>query len=90
MESDFHSPVWGKVRNSVFPEWVVSVECVCAIRLLCSFCKYRLVAEYIGYTYIHLPAWNGDPGLPKNAEAIFAIFAARIALSNLEILSRLK
>ena len=43
----------------------------------------RLVVEYSGYTWDHLP-------VPKIAVAMRAIFAARMAFSSLLIRSRLK
>ena len=49
---------------------------------LCCVYKIRQVAEYIDYTSHHLP--ENKPELPKNDEATFASFAARIALSNLD------
>jgi len=50
--------------------------------------RNRLTGEYIGYTYAHLPKWSWD--WLRNADAIFAIFAARMALSSLEIRGALK
>lgn len=47
-------------------------------------------AEYIGYTQYHLPGLNWKPELLKNTEAMFAIFAARMAFSSFEIRSRLR
>lgn len=46
--------------------------------------------EYSGYTWIHLPVRDCSAPLPKNAEAIFAIFAARMAFSSRWTLSWLK
>ena len=54
------------------------------------FDKIRPVVEYNGCTWYHLPAWNGSADLPRNADAMFAIFAARMALSSLEIRSRFR
>ena len=42
----------------------------------------RRAEGYIGYTWIHLPVRDCSAPLPKNAEAIFAIFAARMAFSS--------
>lgn len=46
--------------------------------------------EYSDCTSYHLPALNWKPDLPRNADAMFAIFAARMAFSSLEIRSPLK
>ena len=57
------------------------------VRVL-SFCSMiRQVGGYNDYTWYHLPVWNCSPPCPRKAEAIFAIFAARMALSSLEIRS---
>ena len=40
------------------------------------------VGEYSGYTWVHLPVRDCSAPLPKNAEAILAIFAARMAFSS--------
>ena len=52
--------------------------------------RIRPVEEYSGYTWFHLPELNCNPDCPKNVDAIFAIFAARMAFSNLTIRSLLK
>lgn len=54
------------------------------------FDRNRPVGEYNDCTWYHLPAWNGRADLPKNADAMLAIFAARMALSSFEIRSRFK
>ena len=54
----------------------------------CGTC--HRVAGYNGYTCCHLPVWSGKPDLPSKEDAIFAILAARMALSSLEIRSWLK
>lgn len=50
----------------------------------------RPAGEYNGCTWVHLPAKNGTPLRSMTVEAIFAIFAARIAFSNFPMRSRLK
>ena len=55
-----------------------------------SFCRSHLAEGYNGYTCVHLPDVREKPDFPKNADAIFAIFAARIAFSSFEIRSPLK
>lgn len=50
----------------------------------------RPAVGYNDYTWDHLPGLNWRPDLPRKADAIFAIFAARIAFSSLEIRSLLK
>ena len=53
------------------------------------FCsRNRPVGGYNDCTWYHLPVWNCSPPCPRKADAIFAIFAARIALSSLDIRSR--
>lgn len=47
----------------------------------------HLVGGCSGYTWVHLPMRNCEPDFPKMAEAILAIFAARIAFSSLWIRS---
>ena len=42
---------------------------------------------YNDYTQTHLPMLERNPELPRNADAIFAILAARIAFSSLAIRS---
>ncbi len=54
------------------------------------FGKNHPVGAHIGYTYYHLPGFNEMPDFPRKAEAIFAIFAARIARSSFPIRSRLR
>ena len=44
--------------------------------------KSRPVAEYIGYTWYHLPVKKESAPLPSAADAAFASFAARMAFSS--------
>ena len=49
--------------------------------------RSRQAEEYIGYTWYHLPVLNWRPDRPNSVDAMFAIFAARMAFSSLEIRS---
>ena len=81
--------------DRLFPVFVVQEVCVdwgqAAMALPPGFaCGSRPAGVYSDCTWYHLPAWNGSADLLRNADAIFAIFAARMARSSLEIRSRFK
>ena len=88
-ESAFSVPVDRTIPAYVSQGWD-AVPAVLQCPVLCFFGRSRLVVECSGYTCIHLPVWNWKPDFPKKEDAMLAIFAARIALSSLEIRSWLK
>ena len=79
-------------KSPVLVCWaVVSSEVLVAVVPASAFFdRSHPPAGYNDYTWYHLPAWNGSADLLRNADAIFAIFAARMARSSLEIRSRFK
>ena len=56
----------------------------------CSGESCRLAVEYTGYTWFHLPVRDCSAPLLRNAEAILAILAARMAFSSRWTRSRLR
>lgn len=81
---------WGRVAEDILQAPVEEVHMVAADRGYCAVCVNRRIGEYSGYTYNHLPNRNKDPELFRKDDATFAIFAARMARSSLEIRSLLR
>lgn len=87
------APVWAADSPPVLvsvAQAVYAAIAVCEAPASCFFCMSRPAVEHNGYTCFHLPELNWKPDAPRKDDAMFAILAARIAFSSLEIRSRLK
>lgn len=80
-------PVWALALAA---RVICAVVGVCWAQVFCFFGMSRPAVEHNGYTCFHLPGLNWRPDAPKKEDAIFAILAARMAFSSLEIRSRLR